>query len=43
MIVDAHAHIIVLEMARPAASGEAWRPLVAWENGKQVVEHGGKR
>jgi len=43
LIVDAHAHIIVPEMTRPAASGEAWRPLVAWENGKQVVEYGGKR
>ena len=43
MIVDTHAHIIVPEMTRSAASGEAWRPLVAWENGKQVVEYGGKR
>ena len=43
MIIDAHAHIVVPEMTRSAAPGEAWRPLVAWENGRQVVEYGGKR
>jgi aminocarboxymuconate-semialdehyde decarboxylase len=43
LIVDAHAHIIVPELLREAAPGEAWRPHVAWENGKQVVEYGGKR
>jgi aminocarboxymuconate-semialdehyde decarboxylase len=43
MIVDTHAHIIVPEILREANPAEAWRPRVAWENGKQIVEYGPKR
>ena len=43
MIIDAHAHIIVPEILREAAPGEAWRPRVVWEGGQQFVEYGEKR
>ena len=42
MIVDAHAHVIVPEITREAAPGEAWRPRVYHEDGRQVVEMGGR-
>ena len=42
MIVDAHAHVIVPEITREAAPGEAWRPRVYREDGRQVVEIGGR-
>jgi len=41
--VDLHAHVIVPEIARDAAPGEAWRPRVFRdEDGAQVVELGGQ-
>jgi aminocarboxymuconate-semialdehyde decarboxylase len=41
-VVDAHAHVIVPEMLRDAAPGEAWRPRV-WRDGEhQVFEVGGR-
>lgn len=43
MVFDAHAHVIVPELLRDAAPEEDWRPRVSWEDGKQHVEHGGKR
>ncbi len=43
MIVDVHAHIIVPEITRDAAPGEAWRPHVVWDEQGQVVEYGGAR
>ncbi len=43
MIIDAHAHIIVAEITRDAAPEEAWRPRVIWEDGRQLIEFGGKR
>ena len=43
MIIDTHAHIIVPDITRQTAPAETWRPHVAWENGTQVVEYGGKR
>ena len=43
MIVDTHAHIIVREISREAAPSEAWRPRVVWEQGRQLVEYGGRR
>lgn len=43
MVIDTHAHIIVPEILREAAPGEAWRPRVTWEDGKQFVEYNGKR
>jgi aminocarboxymuconate-semialdehyde decarboxylase len=42
MRIDAHAHVIVPEVLRDAAPGEAWRPRVRWEEGAQVVELGGR-
>lgn len=42
MRIDAHAHVIVPEVLRDAAPGEAWRPSVRWEDGAQVVELGGR-
>jgi aminocarboxymuconate-semialdehyde decarboxylase len=42
VIVDAHAHVIVPEITRDAAPGEAWRPHVYREDGRQVVEMGGR-
>ncbi len=42
-IVDAHAHVIVPEIAREAAPGETWRPHVRRDaDGRQVVEIGGR-
>ena len=43
MIVDLHAHVIVPEALREAAPHEDWRPRVYWEDGRQVLEHAGKR
>ncbi|MDR7482043.1 MAG: amidohydrolase family protein [Armatimonadota bacterium] len=43
MITDVHAHIIVPALLREAAPGDPWRPHVFWENGRQVIEHGGRR
>jgi aminocarboxymuconate-semialdehyde decarboxylase len=41
--IDVHAHVIVPEVTREAAPGEAWRPRVHHdEAGAQVVEMGGK-
>jgi aminocarboxymuconate-semialdehyde decarboxylase len=42
MRIDAHAHVIVPEILRDAAPGEAWRPRVWWEDGAQMVELGGR-
>ena len=33
MRIDAHAHVIVPEVLREAAPGDAWRPRVWWEDG----------
>jgi len=43
MIVDVHAHIVVPEILRAAGPSDAWRPHIAWEDGRQVIEFGGKR
>jgi aminocarboxymuconate-semialdehyde decarboxylase len=43
MIVDVHAHIVVREILRESEPSEAWRPHVAWEDGNQIIEFGGKR
>jgi aminocarboxymuconate-semialdehyde decarboxylase len=43
MRIDAHAHVIVPEVLRDAAPGEAWRPRVWWDDGTQIVELGGRR
>jgi len=42
VIVDCHVHVIVPEITRDAAPREAWRPLVRVEDGRQVVEMGGR-
>jgi aminocarboxymuconate-semialdehyde decarboxylase len=42
MRIDAHAHVIVPELLRDGASGDAWRPRVWWEDGVQFVELGGR-
>jgi aminocarboxymuconate-semialdehyde decarboxylase len=42
MIVDVHAHVIVPEITRDAAPGEAWRPHVFRDRGRQVVEMDGR-
>ncbi len=42
MVVDAHAHVIVPEITRAADPGDAWRPSVAWRDGVQIVEFGGR-
>jgi aminocarboxymuconate-semialdehyde decarboxylase len=42
MIMDGHAHIIVPEATRDAG-GESWRPHVHWEEGKQIIEAGGRQ
>jgi aminocarboxymuconate-semialdehyde decarboxylase len=42
MRIDAHAHVIVPELLRDAAPGEAWRPRVWWEDAVQFVELGGR-
>ena len=43
MRIDAHVHVIVPEVLRDEAPGEAWRPRV-WrdDDGAQVVELGGR-
>jgi aminocarboxymuconate-semialdehyde decarboxylase len=41
-VVDAHVHVIVGELLRSAAPGEAWRPDVRREDGVQVVELAGR-
>jgi aminocarboxymuconate-semialdehyde decarboxylase len=43
MIVDVHAHIVVPEILRGAGPSDAWRPRISWEDGRQVIEFGGKR
>jgi aminocarboxymuconate-semialdehyde decarboxylase len=43
MNIDIHAHIIVPEITRKAASNDAWRPNVGWENSRQFVEFDGRR
>jgi aminocarboxymuconate-semialdehyde decarboxylase len=43
MNIDIHAHIIVPEITRSQAPDEAWRPEVAWQNGKQSVDFNGKQ
>jgi aminocarboxymuconate-semialdehyde decarboxylase len=42
MIVDCHVHVVVPEITREAAPGEAWRPRVYAEDGRQIVEMGGR-
>lgn len=42
MIVDAHAHVIVPEITRVVAA-EPWRPRVLWQDGKQIIEFGGRQ
>jgi aminocarboxymuconate-semialdehyde decarboxylase len=42
VIVDAHAHVIVPEITRDAAPGEAWRPRVYRDGGRQVIEMDGR-
>ena len=42
MRIDCHAHVIVPEVLRDAAPGEAWRPRVWREDGAQVVELDGR-
>ncbi|HEY3208930.1 MAG TPA: amidohydrolase family protein [Actinomycetota bacterium] len=42
MIVDVHAHVIVEAITRAADRGDRWRPEVAWRDGAQVVEFGGR-
>jgi hypothetical protein len=41
--IDVHAHVIVPELLRSSAPGEAWRPNVVRDEGNQVVELGGAR
>ncbi len=43
MVIDTHAHIIVPEITRQAAPQEAWRPQVSWEDGRQLIDFGGKK
>ena len=43
MTIDLHAHVIPPEVLRDAAPAEEWRPRVWWEDGRQLVEHGGRR
>lgn len=42
-VVDAHAHVVVPEIARDAAPGEEWRPHVYRDGDQQVVEIGGRQ
>ncbi len=42
MIADVHAHVIVEAITRAADPGDRWRPEVAWRDGAQVVEFGGR-
>jgi aminocarboxymuconate-semialdehyde decarboxylase len=41
--IDAHAHVIVPELLRDAAPEESWRPALAHEDGRGVIELGGRR
>jgi aminocarboxymuconate-semialdehyde decarboxylase len=41
--IDAHAHVIVPELLRDQAPDEQWRPAVALEDGRPVIELGGRR
>jgi aminocarboxymuconate-semialdehyde decarboxylase len=41
-VIDMHAHAIVPELLRNAAPGEAWRPRVWREDGRQAFEVGGR-
>jgi aminocarboxymuconate-semialdehyde decarboxylase len=41
--IDVHAHIVVPDILREAEPSEEWRPHIAWEDGRQVIEFGGKR
>lgn len=43
MIIDIHAHAAPPEMMRDAAPAESWRPRVVWEDGRQIIEAGGRR
>lgn len=42
MIVDVHTHVIVEAITRAADPGDRWRPEVAWRDGAQIVEFGGR-
>lgn len=42
MTVDLHAHVIVPELTRDGEPSEDWRPHVYREDGRQVVELGGR-
>jgi aminocarboxymuconate-semialdehyde decarboxylase len=41
-VIDVHAHIIVPEITRASAPDEAWRPAVTWQDGRQLVDFGGR-
>jgi len=41
-VIDAHVHVIVPELLRAAAPGEAWRPKVSRDDDGQVVELAGR-
>jgi aminocarboxymuconate-semialdehyde decarboxylase len=41
--IDVHAHVIVPELLRDAAPGEAWRPRVIRLGGRRVIELAGRR
>ena len=43
MIIDIHAHIIVPEITRAAAPGDEWRPHLIWEDGRQLLDFGGRK
>jgi aminocarboxymuconate-semialdehyde decarboxylase len=43
VVYDIHAHIIVPEITREAASEETWRPRVYWEEGRQIIDYGGRQ
>jgi aminocarboxymuconate-semialdehyde decarboxylase len=40
--IDVHAHVIVPELLREAAPDETWRPADTSENGRPIVELGGR-
>jgi aminocarboxymuconate-semialdehyde decarboxylase len=42
-VIDAHAHIIVPPILRDAVPDEAWRPRVFHEDGRQIIDFGGRR
>jgi aminocarboxymuconate-semialdehyde decarboxylase len=41
-VIDIHAHVIVPEITRAAVPDDSWRPAVTWEDGRQLVDFGGK-